>query len=84
MTEGWMEGLSTLNIVLIFGISWLSVLFVWLLKRFIKSYDDNTRTLVAINQTMQQMDRKLDAATTVDREILIQLGQVNNPIRKRG
>ena len=83
MIESWMSELSALNIVLILGISWLSVLFVWLLKRFIKSYDDNTRTLVAINQTMLTMDRKLDAATTVDREILIQLAQVNTPIRTR-
>ena len=55
-------------------------MFVWLLKRFIKSYDDNTRTLIAINSTMQVMDKKLDTATTVDREILLELARINNPL----
>jgi len=71
-----MEGLSALEMTLIIGISTLFSLFVWLLKRFIKSYDDNTRTLVAINATMQIMDKKLDAATEIDREILMELARV--------
>jgi hypothetical protein len=73
-----MEGLSSLEMALIIGISTLFSLFVWLLKRFIKSYDDNTRTLVAINGTMQIMDKKLDAATEVDREILMELARVKH------
>lgn len=74
------QSLTLLNGILLAGISWLSILFVWLLKRFIRSYDDNTRTLVAINATITAMDSKLDAATSVDREILVALAQVNNPI----
>lgn len=77
MSPSWMEGLSALEMTLIIGISTLFSLFVWLLKRFIKSYDDNTRTLVAINATMQIMDKKLDAATEIDREILMELARVN-------
>jgi len=68
-------GLSPLNVILICGITWLSGMFVWLLKRFIKSYDDNTRTLVEINRTMQVMDKKLDMATQVDREILVEMSR---------
>lgn len=68
--------LSTLELVLLGGITWLSGLFVWLLKRFIKSYDHNTKTISEINKTMQEMDRKLDAATQVDREILLELARV--------
>jgi len=77
VSPSWMEGLSALEMTLIIGISTLFSLFVWLLKRFIKSYDDNTRTLVAINATMQIMDKKLDAATEIDREILMELARVN-------
>lgn len=77
MNPTWLDALSMLDTVLITAIIWLSGMFVWLLKRFIKSYDENTRTLVAINSTMQVMDKKLDTATTVDREILIQLAQIN-------
>lgn len=78
MNPTWIDALSVLDTVLITGIIWLSGMFVWLLKRFIKSYDENTRTLVAINSTMQVMDKKLDTATTVDREILIQLAKINS------
>ncbi len=72
----WMVGLSALEVVLLGGIGWMSGMFVWLLRRFIKSYDENTRTLIAINATMQVMDKKLDTATTVDRDILLQLARL--------
>lgn len=75
MNPAWMGDLSALDMVLMTGIIWLSGMFVWLLKRFIKSYDDNTKTLVAINATMQVMDKKLDTATQVDREILVELSR---------
>ncbi len=78
-----MKALMTLTLldgILMAGISWLSVLFVWLLRRFIRSYDDNTKMLTCINATITAMDRKLDAATSVDREILVALAQQNNPL----
>lgn len=71
----WMTDFTVMNMVLGTGIIWLSGMFVWLLKRFIKSYDENTRTLVEINGTMRAMDKKLDMATEVDREILVELSR---------
>ena len=69
--------LTPVNVVLLGGITWLSGMFVWLLKRFIKSYDDNTRTLVEINKTIMAMDAKLDTANEIDREILLELARVS-------
>jgi hypothetical protein len=84
MSADWMAEFTVMNMVLGTGIIWLSGMFVWLLKRFTKSYDENTRTLVEINKTMQVMDRKLDTATQVDREILVELSRpVNCTYAKR-
>lgn len=82
--NAFLANISVLDGTLILGIMWLSGVFIWLLKRFIRSYDDNTRTLTAINSTLQVMDKKLDTATTVDREILIALAHLNSPIREIG
>lgn len=75
---------TPLDTVLIAGIVWLSGMFVWLLRRFIRSYDENTKTLIAINATMQVMDKKLDTATTVDREILMELARIRSPLYQVG
>jgi len=57
--EALLDQLSPLNMVLVFGIVWLSGVYVWLLKRFIKSYDENTHALSCINGTMKAMDAKI-------------------------
>lgn len=74
----FLTGLTVLNIVLISGITWLSGLFVWLLKKFITSYDTNTKVLTTLNETIRVMDKKLDVATEVDREILLELAKLRN------
>jgi len=69
--------LSVLDSVLIAGIIWLSGVFIYLLKKFITSYDCNTEALTGISKTLVAMDQKLDNENDVHREILVELARLN-------
>lgn len=72
--------LSLLDSVLIAGIVWLSGVFIFLLKKFISSYDCNTKVMTEVSKTLVSMDQKLDTAKNVDREILVELARIRNPV----
>lgn len=76
----WISDLSVLDTVLGSGIMWLSVVFIWLLKKFIESYNQNTRVMTDVSKTLVAMDQKLDNANSVDREILVELARLRNPL----
>jgi len=75
----WFD-LSTLDSVLIAGIIWLSGVFLWILKKFIASYNQNTRVMAEVSKTLVAMDQKLDTANAVDRDILVELARIRNPM----
>jgi type VI protein secretion system component VasK len=76
----WINELSVLDSVLIAGIVWLSGVFLWILRKFICSYNQNTTVMTEVGKTLTAMDQKLDTANNVDREILVELARIRNPV----
>ncbi len=72
----WLTDLSALNGALVSGIAWLSLVFVWLLRKFICSYNKNTTVMTEIGKTLSAMDQKMNNANNVDREILVELARL--------
>lgn len=61
--------LTPVNYVLMSGIVWLSGVFIWLIRKFVRSYEQNTTTMTRVSDTLQAVDRKLDTAAERDLEI---------------
>ena len=72
--------LTLLDSALITGIIWLSGVFLWILRKFICSYNQNTTVMTDVCKTLVAMDQKLDNANNVDREILVELARIRNPL----
>lgn len=72
--------LSVLDSVLIAGIIWLSGVFLFILRKFLSSYNTNTEVMTGVGKTLVAMDQKLDMANNVDREILVELARIRNPV----
>ena len=72
----WLTDLSALNGALVSGIGWISIMFVWLLRKFICSYNKNTMVMTEVGKTLNSMDQKLNNANNVDREILVELARL--------
>ena len=62
--------LTTTTGLLMAGIIWLSGVFVWLIKRFVDSFEKNTVVMAKVDKTLDAMDRKIDASTERDLEML--------------
>lgn len=69
--------LTLLDGVLFLGIVWLSGVFLWLIKKFVSSYEKNTSIMTKVETTLDSMDRKLDTAADRDVEIIRALERVN-------
>jgi hypothetical protein len=72
-----MPDFTTSEYLLFTGIVWLSGLFVWLIKKFMASYEKNTVTLVRLHDTLEGVDRKLDTAADRDVEIVKTLAAIH-------
>lgn len=77
MNPSWMAELTPMNMILIAGIIWLSGVFIWLIKKFVCSYQENTKTMTKVQDTLEVVDRKLDAASTRDVEIVRTLAAIH-------
>jgi len=73
----WMSELTPMNMVLVSGVIWLSGVFLWLIKRFVASYDKNTTAMVGVKDTLEGVDRKLDTAANRDIEIVRTLAAIH-------
>ena len=69
MIEG-LEHLPPMTLMLVSAIIWLSGLFVWLIKRFVDSFEKNTEVIDAI-------DRKLDTSADRDLETVKMLEKIH-------
>lgn len=69
--------MTLLNYVLMAGMIWLSGVFVWLIKKFICSYGENTKVLTKVQDTLEGIDHKLDAASVRDVEIVRTLSAIH-------
>lgn len=68
---------TQLDAVLIAGIVWLSGVFVWLIRKFVSSYEKNTVTMTKVQDTLEGVDRKLDTAADRDVEIVKTLSAIH-------
>jgi len=75
--QSWMAELTPMNMVLLTGIIWLSGVFLWLIKNFVKSYDKNTTAMTQVKDTLEGVDRKLDTAANRDVEIVRTLSAIH-------
>ena len=73
---GIVNQLTVLDGVLVTGIIWMAGVLIWVIKRYMTSYNSNTIALVTINKTLISMDQKLLTATEVDRDILVELARL--------
>lgn len=69
--------LTPLNYVLITGIVWLSGVFVWLVRKFVRSYEQNTVTMTKVQDTLEAVDHKLEKAADRDLEIAKTLSAIH-------
>lgn len=76
MTE-FADQLTPLNVALTTGIVWLSGVFVWLIRKFMSSYEQNTKAMTKVSETLGAMDRKLEASVDRDVEIIKMLAEIN-------
>lgn len=77
MFEKLLPLLTPLNMVLIFGIVWLSGVFLWLIRKFVSSYEKNTEINTKLQGTMEAVDRKLDTAAERDLRVAETLAAIN-------
>lgn len=77
MFEKLLPFLTPLNMVLIFGIVWLSGVFLWLIRKFVSSYEKNTEINTKLQGTMEAVDRKLDTAAERDLRVAETLAAIN-------
>ncbi len=69
--------LTPLNYVLMSGIIWLSGVFIWLIRRFVRSYEQNTGTMTKVQVTLEAVDHKLEKAADRDLEIAKTLSAIH-------
>lgn len=69
--------LSPINYILIAGIVWLSGVFIWLIKKFVSSFEKNTVVMTKVQGTLEGVDRKLDSAADRDLEIVKTLSAIH-------
>jgi len=75
-----MEGLETLppmTLMLVSAIVWLSGLFVWLIKRFVDSFEKNTEVMTRVSGALDAIDRKLDTSAERDLETVKMLEKIH-------
>lgn len=72
-----MPDFTTTEYILVTGIVWLAGVLIWLLKKFLSSYDKNTTSNVRLHETLQGVDRKLDTAAERDLEIVRTLSAIH-------
>jgi len=75
--HAWLAELTPMNMVLVTGIVWLSGVFIWLIKKFVSSYEQNTKVITKVQDTLDGVDKKLDAASTRDVEIVRTLAAIH-------
>jgi len=73
----WMDALTPINMILVTGIVWLSGVFIWLIKKFVVSYAENTKVITKVQDTLESVDKKLDAASMRDMEIVSTLSAIH-------
>ena len=68
---------STLEAVLIMGIIWLSGVFLYMLRKFVVSFEANTRVMDEVGRTLVSMNDKLATAERRDERVEALLRELN-------
>lgn len=75
--EDMLNNVSPMTFMLVSAIVWLSGLFVWLIKKFVDSFEKNTATMTRVGQSLDGVERKLETSVERDIEIVKMLEKIH-------